>query len=234
MDITREETEKLQAFIDKYLSTRSSPRVLEAGCGSLTHIKLPQDAYIVGIDISKEQLERNKSLDEAIHGDIQTYDLPQAAFDMIVCWNVLEHLKHPEEALKRFHLALKEDGILVINAPNPVSTKGIFTRITPYWFHLWFYRNVRGWKEAGKNGNPPFPTYMRFSIRPEAIKRFASARKMTVVYESVFGHGDSRDVIGYSKGYVTAILNVLNFLLRVFTLGKIDPTLCQYILVLRK
>jgi len=38
---------------------------------------------------------------------------------MIICWNVLEHLKRPEEALKRFHKGLKQGGIIVIMAPIP-------------------------------------------------------------------------------------------------------------------
>ncbi|MGQ9810682.1 MAG: class I SAM-dependent methyltransferase [bacterium] len=234
MNLVDEETAKLQAFVERYLSALSFLKVLEAGCGSLTHIRLSRDAYIVGIDISEEQLSKNKILKEAICADVQTHDFPEASFDMIVCWNVLEHLKYPEEALERFYTALKEDGILLINSSNPICTKGIFTKITPYRFHIWFYRVVRGWKEAGRDGNPPFPAYMRLSIRPKAMKRFGSARNITVVYESIFGHGDSRDIIGYSKTYVTAVVKILSFVIRLFTLGEIHPRLCQYILVLKK
>ncbi len=71
-------------------------------------------------------------------------------------------------------------------------------------------------------------------MTPGAIRRFASSRNMTVVYERLFGYGDSRDVTGYHKGYVTAILKILNFLVSVFSLGRIKPTLCQFMMILRK
>ena len=233
-NLVKIETERLQQFIDNYFSGKSSIRVLEAGCGALTHIRLPSDAYVVGIDISREQLERTEKLDEAIHGDIQTYDLPESSFDMIICWNVLEHVKRPQEALKRFHKGLKKGGIVVITAPNPLSTKGVVTKLTPYSFHLWFYRTIRGWKEAGRNGNPPFPTYLKLSASPRAIRKFASSYSMSVVYERIFGYGDSRDVVGYKKGYVTAVVKLLNALLWIFSLGTVKPSLCQFIMVLRK
>src|ERR687885_598780 len=91
---------KLQQVIDKLLNNRQNLKVLEAGCGSATEIKIPEDAYFVGIDISEKQLERNSLLKEKILGDIQTYDLPASDFDVIVCFYVLEHVPKPELALK--------------------------------------------------------------------------------------------------------------------------------------
>ena len=78
MTLVEGETARLQAFIDTFASDRSSLKVLEAGCGALTHIALPSEAYIVGIDISKDQLDRNENLKETIHGDIQCCDLPES------------------------------------------------------------------------------------------------------------------------------------------------------------
>lgn len=115
---------------------------------------MSRDAHIVGIGISEEQLGKNKIFKEAICADVQTHDFPEASFDMIVCSNVLEYLKYPEEALQRFYTALKENGILLINSPNFISTKGIFIKITPYRFYIWFYRVTRDWKEAGRDCNP--------------------------------------------------------------------------------
>ncbi len=44
MNLVKEDTARLQAFIDKFVAHRSSLKVLEAGCGSLTHVNLPRDA----------------------------------------------------------------------------------------------------------------------------------------------------------------------------------------------
>jgi Methyltransferase domain len=52
----------------------------------------------------ERQHPRDRALDE-IHrlierelGDIESYDLPAEDFDVVVCWNVFEHLPHPERA----------------------------------------------------------------------------------------------------------------------------------------
>jgi SAM-dependent methyltransferase len=224
----------LQNLIDELMAGKKAPRILEAGCGALTHVNLPDDAYVVGIDISSDQLERNKNLDERIHGDVQSYDLPESTFDMIICWNVLEHLRRPEEALKRFARALRKGGIVVLSAPNPLSTKGILTKTTPFAFHVWFHRNVRGWKEAGTEGNPPFPTYMRMSMGPAAIRRLGESLDLSVVYERLFGYGDSRDVLGYKKTYVTVVMKMLNLILKAISLGRLQPEQSQFTMVLRK
>ena len=208
--------------------------VLEAGCGSLSHVRFPTGARIVGIDIDEGQLERNKGLQERIHGDIQTYDFPEARFDAVVCWDVLEHVKKPEEALLRFERALKEGGVMVLSAPDPLSSKGLVTRFTPHWFHLWFYRNVRGWKAAGTEGNPPFPTYLNWTMTPGAIRKFAAAKGLDILHESIFGHGDSRDVIGRKSKSVDVIMTIINMFFRVVSLGALKPELTQYYFVLQK
>ena len=86
---------QLQAFVDEALHGRTRLRVLDAGCGSSSYVKAPESAHRVGIDISEEQLRKNTFVDEKILGDIQTYELPPASFDVIICWWVLEHLREP-------------------------------------------------------------------------------------------------------------------------------------------
>jgi SAM-dependent methyltransferase len=229
-----EERDRVQQAINSVLASNRSPVVLEAGCGSLSHIVFPQDARIVGIDIDLAQLDRNKGLHERIHGDIQSYEFAAERFDAIVCWDVLEHLRRPEHALERFNRALRDGGIIILSAPNPLSSKGIVTKLTPQWFHVWFYRNVRRWKEAGIHGNPPFPTYLKWSMTPAGIERFARRNGLTVLHASVFGYGDSRDVIGRKSKSVDAIMKIVNLFFRVVSLGTFKPELSQYYFVLQK
>lgn len=230
----KDECEKVQRVVDSALAGNDSPVVLEAGCGSLSHVKFADGARVVGIDISEGQLERNEGLDERIHGDIQTYDLPEGRFDAIVCWDVLEHVKRPEAALERFARGIREGGLIVLSAPNPLSSKGIVTRFTPYSFHLWFYRNIRGWKEAGTGGNPPFPTYLSWTMTPAAIRNFAAENGLTVLHESIYGRGDSVDVIGRKSAGVDVVMKLINFFFRVVSLGSLQPELTQYFYVLQK
>ncbi|MFA4948437.1 MAG: class I SAM-dependent methyltransferase [Candidatus Krumholzibacteriia bacterium] len=228
------ESDKVQQIIDSVFSGKRAPIVLEAGCGSLSHVRFPADAQMVGIDISQEQLDRNRGLTNRIHGDIQSYDLPERSFDAIVCWDVLEHLEKPEAALERFNRAIRESGIIILSSPNPLSTKGIVTKLTPYRFHLWFYRNIRGWKEAGTQGNPPFPTHLKLSITPRAITKFARRNGLVILHKSIAGHGDSMDILGRESRSVDLVMKVLNGLIRVLSLGRLKPEATQSFFILQK
>jgi len=229
----RDDEHKLQEALDGLIGGRSGLTVLEAGCGSLSHLKFPADTRVVGIDIARDQLERNKQLDERICGDIETYDLGSSRFDAIVCWNVLEHLKSPEQALNRFARALRPQGLIVLSAPNLFCLKGLATRYTPYWFHLWFYRNVRGWKEAGTEGNPPFHAYLKTSASQGGIRRFARSKGLEVVHDRSSGEGDSRDIIGRKSRKLDLLYKPLIFVAAGLTLGRISPRNIEYFMILR-
>jgi SAM-dependent methyltransferase len=173
--------EELQELVNGYDFGRQSLQILEAGCGSLSHFNFPgSDHRIVGIDISPEQLDKNKNINEKILGDIERYPLEQDRFDLIVSWEVFEHLDDPALALENLAQALRPGGLLIIAAPNPVSMKGIVTRITPHIFHIWVYRYIFNKANAGLPGYAPFPTTYRKSMFPDSLQRFARSRNFDV------------------------------------------------------
>src|SRR5215217_4099405 len=90
---------RLQRFLDAHLRTRSRVTVLDAGAGQTLPLDLPRDVHLVALDISSEQLKRNQNADEKIVGDLQSVDLSGRTFDIVVCWDVLEHLPRPEAAV---------------------------------------------------------------------------------------------------------------------------------------
>lgn len=55
-------------------------------------VDLGQNSYLVGIDTFEERLARNSTADVKTHGDIERHDFGERRFDLILCWNVLEHL----------------------------------------------------------------------------------------------------------------------------------------------
>lgn len=227
------ETAQLQALLDERLRGRAGLRVLEAGCGSTSHVRLPPGTTLVGIDISQQQLDRNPRLAERIRGDIQAYDLGTATFDAIICWDVLEHLPHPERALERFVRALRPDGLLVLALPHAFSFKGLVTKLTPHAFHVWFYRRILGQPLAGTEDRAPFPTFMRASIAPRRIVRFAEthglARELVLLYEG----GVQTRVRGKSRVADLAFA-ALGRVSRAASRGHYDANHSDAILVLRK
>lgn len=147
-------------------------RVLEAGGGSVSHFSLPDCAFVTTIDISPEQIERNDYAQERIVGDLERFDFKDREFDLIICWDVIEHLKDPRSALDNILSALSPRGIVVIGAPIVNSAKGLITKFTPHVFHVFFYRFFLRSRNAGKPGYPPFPTYLNLFISPESLKRY--------------------------------------------------------------
>src|SRR5689334_12200478 len=91
--------EDLQKFLDTHLAAQSRPQVMDAGCGGAVRVKLPGDAVLNGIDICPESAARNTTLARIVIGDVQSYPLPRDAFDIVICWELLEHVQNPVAAL---------------------------------------------------------------------------------------------------------------------------------------
>ena len=80
-----------------------------------------------------------------------------------------------EAALLGFCESLKQGGLILIGAPNPKSLSGVVTKYSPHWFHVWFYRHVRGDKKAGLPGQAPFPTFFHPLVTLAKLEAFAKA-----------------------------------------------------------
>ncbi len=226
------EMAKLQDLLDHLGASSGSPRVLEAGCGSLSHVRL-DDAYVVGVDISPAQLARHRELDEAVCADIQRWNAPAAAFDLVICWDVLEHLPQPRRALVNLIHTTKPGGLLILALPNVYSIKGLVTKLTPYRFHVWAYRRFWGAGEAASEDRGPFPTYLRLATAPGAVTRLARAHGLEVVYLSAY---ESLMQKRFRKDHAlgNVLLAACALLGRLASCGRLDLLKSDYILVLRK
>lgn len=156
----------------------------EAGGGSTSFLPLQvlRRSHVTVVDIDEEQVRNNDYAQEAILGDIQTYRFKPESFDLVICYNVIEHLPDVEAALLNFHEALKRGGLILIGAPDPSSLSGIVTKYSPHWFHVWYYRHIRGIKNAGQPGEPPFPTHFHPLVTLSNLESFASAHGLETIY----------------------------------------------------
>jgi len=182
----QEAIRRSQALVEELCRERSPITVLEAGCGSITRFDVGPDATVVGVDVSPKQLTRNERLDERIVGDIQDVDLGTRTFDIIVCWEVLEHVSHPHRALDNLIGRLSRGGLLILAVPNVRSFKGLVTKLTPYRAHVIAYRVLFGERDAGHNDAGPFPTFLRWAISPGSLLRYAHTRRLSVTYFGVY------------------------------------------------
>lgn len=222
------EIERLQRYLDATIDDDRCLRVLDAGCGAGTLLSFPPTAHITGVDISASQLRQHRSLDEAIVGDVQTYPFPRESFDFIICWDVLEHLAHPELALDSLFRSLKPGGRIILGFPNLFSVKGLVTKMTPFSVHQRYYRRKNNKGRAG-----PFPVHMKLAMAPRSIRGAAVRYGLTVTYLRM-----------YESVQQVRIRNRLRLtgrrwaaaekLLRGFTLGLLQPSQTECIMVLTR
>ncbi|MGV3709071.1 MAG: class I SAM-dependent methyltransferase [Gemmatimonas sp.] len=186
-----------QRIVDDFVKSRPAPRVLEAGCGSRTYLSLPDDSFLVGIDISAAQLARDTRLDQKIEGDLQKHDFGSQQFDIIICWYVMEHLPDPASALRNMSRALAPGGLLIFAVPNLWSVKGLVTRFTPFFVHLWFYRMMGDRRPASEMDQ--FPTYLRTDMAPDNLRAGAPRLGLDVRYFRKFEGPVQRDLRDRNK-----------------------------------
>jgi SAM-dependent methyltransferase len=137
----------------------------------------PPEVRVTGVDASRTSLDANARLDERVHADLEDYEVPERAYDCVVCWEVLEHLENPEPVVARLARAVADGGLLVIGSPNPRSIKGLVTRLTPHAFHLWVYRHF-----ATDPPSDPFTTFMKAGGGSDAVRRVAEAAGLRMIY----------------------------------------------------
>lgn len=100
-------------------------RVLDAGCGTGYGSELLASqgaAEVVGVDVDADAIEAASRSDSrrATFAAADLRDLPAdlGEFDVVVCFEVIEHIAEPEVALDRLAAVLRRGGILVVSSPN--------------------------------------------------------------------------------------------------------------------
>jgi SAM-dependent methyltransferase len=208
--------------VQKFLTERfrgRSVRIYEAGGGSLSILPLSSlnNPSITVVDIDETQLRNNGYADTKILGDIQTYVLPSNSFDLIVCYNVVEHLPSVDQAIRQFHHALAPGGLVFIGAPNPESLFGLVTKYSPHWFHVWFYRVILRRKEAGKPGQLPFRTFYHPIVSPKVLLEFCDQIGFEAIYFNLYIGSNyttlrkTRPIVGWLVAAALSLMNGLTF-----------------------
>jgi len=100
----------------------ANTKVLDIGCGRgllSRQLKL-KGCYVVGMEISPELAKKVSDFcDQVIVTDVESYNFHQLElFDVVVCADILEHLKYPERLLSNLRYVLKPEGYVVASIPN--------------------------------------------------------------------------------------------------------------------
>jgi SAM-dependent methyltransferase len=227
--IQDEARRRLQDVFDSLFLEGEVTKALDAGCGYKLPLDFHRDVHLVGLDATPEAIAKNENIDEAIVGDLQTYPLPQCSFDAVICWWVLEHVPDVKAAFRNMARSLRANGVLVIGVPRLWSMKGLVTKVTPYEFHIWVYRQVFNVANAGEPGVAPFRTYLSRDISPRGLLKLAAEEGLYPVYAS--SHGELPSAL---PRFLRAMLSISGWIGKRVTVGHWDPLASEYVVIFRK
>jgi SAM-dependent methyltransferase len=223
----------LQQAVDRLIHDRRGLRALEAGAGKRTRLRLPEDAYVVGVDTDHAAITHNDRLDERVVADLHDYAPPPASFDLVTCWYVLEHARDPAGLLDRLGSWTAPGGLLVLAVPHLRTPKALATKLTPHRFHVWFRRRVLGYPNAGRPGFGPYPTTLRGAIAPRRLTRRLAGHGLSPVCQLYFE--DAKQAALRHRVRLTGWRwRLACALTRAVSLGALDAQRTEYAVVLER
>lgn len=179
---------KWLGYLREIRQLRPQGTLLDVGCAHGRFLAVAREYFECdGAEISEYALAaaRQSLPDLRFHvGSIETLN-PRRQYDVITCFDVLEHVPDLDGALHRLHRLLRRGGILVIAVPVYDSPPGWLIRLIDHdpthihrrsrWFWLERLRQT-GFKPVVVKGilRLPVPGYFVHTISP-LLRRFSSA-----------------------------------------------------------
>ncbi|MCB8968684.1 MAG: class I SAM-dependent methyltransferase [Ardenticatenaceae bacterium] len=165
-------------FCDRVIQHRPQPgHLLDVGCatGSFLWAMQQRGWQVKGVEPIKHaavQAQQDFGL-EVFVGLLQEAAYPEATFDVVTLWDVLEHVADAQATLQEVHRILKPGGLLVFSVPNPSC---IEARL--------FGRNWVGWERPRHlTLIPPrlVPAYLQKArLELEGIESFNGRLRLTL------------------------------------------------------
>lgn len=121
------------AFVQRHLQGISGKRILEiaSGRGHLSQSLAQQGAEVIAGDFSIEALQilnkdhKHKKI-QPVNMDAECLPISDASVDMVISCETIEHILHPQQAIREFRRVLKRDGTLILTCPSYLNFYGLY------------------------------------------------------------------------------------------------------------
>ena len=100
------------SYIKKYLPRTENGILLDVGCGGGEYQDLAEKKgyKYIGVDIDPMSI--------GMRADICNLPFDDDTMDVVLCVDVLEHIKNDHKAISELHRVLKNGGLLLLHVPN--------------------------------------------------------------------------------------------------------------------
>jgi len=131
--------DRLLCFISK------SSVVLDAGCGSHNQLMSKNKVgLLIGCDVDENSIRKNLYTCMGVVGDLEAMGFRENVFDLIMSFDVVEHLENPQAFIKNAARSLKKGGLIFLVTPNRNSICGFAARLMPYQAKVYFTKILTG------------------------------------------------------------------------------------------
>ncbi|MCX8080293.1 MAG: class I SAM-dependent methyltransferase [Bacteroidia bacterium] len=210
--------ESYNALLDEFEKFRKTNQILDIGCGTGYFLIEAQKRgwKTHGTEYSPKAIEilKEKGI-EPHYGKISNIKFADESFDVITCFEVLEHLSNPNEDIKHIHRLLRINGLFYCTTPNFNSIIRYYLKtdydIIEYPEHLCYFTkrtlNLLMTRNGFKN--------IKFLVTGISINRLIPAKvnsKSKISDENLFQNLNK-------SWYLKLLKKMLNFILNITDLG---------------
>lgn len=112
-------SEVIKAEIQSLARNFRGKKILDAGCGYgfFTKLFCVNGNQVTGLDL-QNLVDGQKIPFKFVQGDALRMPFANSSFDVIVSFDVVEHVRDDHSFLKECHRVLRKDGYLIIGTPN--------------------------------------------------------------------------------------------------------------------
>lgn len=108
----------IEQIIRKSIKQGVAPAILDVGCGTGGMLKmLNKYGEVVGYEPNRVAARMAQTKDFVIYQDNQNILQDKQTYDLVTCFDVLEHVNNEREFINEISLYTKKDGYLLITAP---------------------------------------------------------------------------------------------------------------------